>query len=63
MNDEIDLNEVARITERRNAINAMDLRTARFVRAGKEIKVSDEQREEWKFTGLNNIDLAISLID
>lgn len=63
MVDTIDLDEVARITERRNAINAMDLSRVHFVRKGEPIVVSPERRDEWRFTGMNIIDFAITLID
>lgn len=60
--EQIDLNEAARIAERRNAINQMDLKTVQFVRAGRPVTVSPEQLESWKSEGRDNLDIAIQLL-
>lgn len=56
----IDLEEIDYIQSRRLRINRMDLGEAIFMRNGIIIDVPKSKREDFEFTGLNNIDFYTS---
>lgn len=46
--------------EERKRINQINIMDAKFTKNGKEIKVTNKQRKEWRYTGLNNVDFVMS---
>ena len=55
----IDVEEVLEALQERRRINAIDLRYAAiFIKNGKVVPVSVEEREKFAFTGLSNTDFV-----
>lgn len=53
---QIDINEVIRHIEWRKGINSIPLEKIEWIKDGQKIQISQEVIDNWKFTGLNNID-------
>lgn len=52
----IDIEEVQALQKRRREINALKLESIDFYKDGKKVDVPKYDIEEWKYTGLSNID-------
>lgn len=48
----IDLEEIRKIKQRLQEINAVDIMTLQLTDNGVAINITDNVREDWKFTGL-----------
>ena len=60
----LDINEVAEYAKWRRNINRTNLRDITFFEDGKEIEVTEAEIDEWRFTGMSNIDFVIcNLLD
>jgi len=60
MDNIIDLDEVEYIQSRRRRINSISVLDAVFMKDGTVIRVPNREREEFKYTGLSNIDFISS---
>jgi len=49
----IDVEHVQKLKQEIKAINALELEDIVLFQDGKELKISDYEKEEWKFTGLS----------
>jgi len=56
----IDIDWVRYLTEERAKINALDLRSVKFVQRGELIEVDRKVVERFELTGLSNIDFITS---
>jgi len=52
----VDIEKIREMQEYRGQINELDLKDIEWYEKGKKIEHSSEEIEEFKFTGLNNID-------
>lgn len=50
----IDINEIRKLEARRQEINALDFDSIVWMEGDKEIQISKEKREEWRYIGLSN---------
>ena len=53
------IEDVAAHVRWRAKVNGADLRDLAFFRGGEEIPVSDKEIDDWRFTGLSNIDFVM----
>ena len=58
----INLEEVEKITKRRNEINKPKLDELEIYQNGRKLKIDKDRIDEHNFTGLNNIDFLNELI-
>ena len=58
--DVVTLEEIESIQKRRAEINGYDLNNIRFTLKGELLNIDDSIRNEFNFTGLNNIDFITS---
>lgn len=56
----VDINYLRYLNEQRQAINATNLENIVWVENGQEIEASDKLIEDFKFTGLSNVDFILS---
>jgi hypothetical protein len=58
----IDLEEIRKIKQRLQEINAVDIMTLQLTDNGVAINITDNVREDWKFTGLTTFYFLDSVI-
>ena len=57
MKKRINISEIIKLKERLNEINSLDLSDVNFIdEFGNAIKITNEMYDDWKYTGLSNID-------
>lgn len=54
----IDIEDVLEHLNWRSSVNDRDISEIEWYRDGEKVDVSAEEIEEWRFTGLNNIDFV-----
>lgn len=54
----IEIEEILKMNERRTEINKQDIRDIEWYLDGNKIDILSETLEEWRFTGLSNIDFV-----
>lgn len=59
--ENFDIKKIARNFEYRNKVNSVRIMDVKFTRNGKEIPISKEVRDDFRFTGLNTMDFAATL--
>ena len=55
----LDIEDVFALSQELNALNKLDIKKVRFFYGGEEIEVSEKEREDWAFTGLNFKDFVM----
>jgi hypothetical protein len=56
------LEDVKKINAARNEINRLNLELIEVLWKGKPVRISDEKRQDWKFTGLNTMDFLMDVL-
>lgn len=56
MNMDIDVEDVRLNQEERRRWNSVPFENIRFFYCGREVKIPDQLKEDWKFMGLSNVD-------
>lgn len=49
----LDIEDVFALSQELNALNKLDIKKIKFFYGGEEIEISEKEREDWEFTGLN----------
>ncbi len=58
MTNEVNINVIKRLQQERRDINKIDIRKAKFIKDGEVVFVSKKDRDDFRLTGLSNIDFV-----
>jgi hypothetical protein len=59
----VEINDILQALKDRRDFNRLDLSEVEFTKDGEPVAFTAEELDEWKFTGLSNVDFIASRFD